>query len=142
MDAAYNILGQLARPEQIEQFNESYGLNQSYWVQMWEALKGIVTLNPGKSFLGGEDVISMIVKRLPITMEMTFASLLLAVAMAVPAGILSALRPYSVADYVVMIITLIGLSMPAFWMGLLLILYCSIQLGILPFRIIRATGCR
>ena len=52
--------------------------------------------------------------------------------MAVPAGILSALRPYSVADYVVMIITLIGLSMPAFWMGLLLILYCSIQLGILP----------
>lgn len=132
MDAAYNILGQLARPEQIEQFNESYGLNQSYWVQMWEALKGIVTLNPGKSFLGGEDVISMIVKRLPITMEMTFASLLLAVAMAVPAGILSALRPYSVADYVVMIITLIGLSMPAFWMGLLLILYCSIQLGVLP----------
>lgn len=132
MDAAYNILGQLARPEQIHQFNEAYGLDQSYWVQMWEALKGILTLNPGKSFLGGEDVISMIIKRLPITMEMTFASLLLAVAMAVPAGILSALRPYSVADYVVMIITLIGLSMPAFWMGLLLILYCSIQLGILP----------
>lgn len=132
MDAAYNILGQLAKPEAIEEFNKSYGLDQPYLVQLWEALKGIVTLQPGKSFLGGEDVITMIVKRLPITMELTFASLLLAVAMAVPAGILSALRPYSVADYVVMIITLIGLSMPSFWMGLLLIYSCSIELGILP----------
>lgn len=132
MDPAYNILGQLAKPEQIEQFHQAYGLDQSYFMQLLNAFKGIVTLNPGKSFLGGEDVITMIVKRLPITMQMTFASLLLAVAMAVPTGILSALRPYSIADYVVMIITLIGLSMPSFWMGLILIYYCSIQLGLLP----------
>ena len=136
MDPAYNILGQLATQDQVEQFHEAYGLNEPYLVQLYEAFKGIVTLNPGKCFLGGEDVITMIVKRLPVTMEMTLASLLLAVAIAVPAGILSALKPYSILDYVVMLLALIGLSMPSFWMGLILIYNCSIQLGWFPVSFI------
>lgn len=136
MDPAYNILGQLATPDQIEQFHQSYGLDQPYLVQLYESFKGIVTLNPGKAFLGGEEVITMIAKRLPVTMEMTLASLLLAVAIAVPTGILSALKPYSIADYVVMLLALIGLSMPSFWMGLILIYNCSIKLGWFPVSFI------
>ena len=78
----------------------------------------------------------MIAKRLPVTMEMTLASLLLAVAIAVPTGILSALKPYSILDYVVMLLALIGLSMPSFWMGLILIYNCSIKLGWFPVSFI------
>lgn len=136
MDPAYNILGQLATPEQIEQFHRSYGLDKSYLEQLADAFRGIVTLDPGKAFLGGEDVITMIAKRLPVTMEMTLASLLLAVAIAVPTGILSALKPYSILDYVVMLLALIGLSMPSFWMGLILIYNCSIKLGWFPVSFI------
>lgn len=136
MDPAYNILGQLATPDQVDQFHAAYGLDQPYPVQLYEAFKGIVTLNPGKAFLGGEDVITMIAKRLPVTMEMTLASLLLAVAIAVPTGILSALKPYSILDYVVMLLALIGLSMPSFWMGLILIYNCSIKLGWFPVSFI------
>ncbi|MDL2294276.1 ABC transporter permease [Ruminococcaceae bacterium OttesenSCG-928-D13] len=137
MDPAYNILGQLATAEQVEQFHKAYGLDQPYIVQLVESFKGIVTLNPGKSFLGSEDVITMIVNRLPITMELTFASLLLAVAIAVPTGMLSALKPYSILDYVVMLLALIGLSMPSFWMGLILIYNCSIKLGWFPVSFIQ-----
>jgi len=136
MDPAYNILGQLATEDQVEQFHAAYGLDQPYLVQLYEAFKGIVTLNPGKAFLGGEDVITMIAKRLPVTMEMTLASLLLAVAIAVPTGILSALKPYSILDYAVMLLALIGLSMPSFWMGLILIYNCSIKLGWFPVSFI------
>lgn len=131
MDASYNILGELATQDQRDAFNAAYGLDRSYGVQLLNAFKGIATLNPGKSYVGGENVIETIVNRFPVTLKMTFASLGLAVLLAVPSGILSSLKPYSILDYVVMLFALIGLSIPAFWFGNMLILTFSIKLGLL-----------
>ncbi|MDR0571212.1 MAG: ABC transporter permease [Clostridiales Family XIII bacterium] len=132
MDASYNILGDLATQDQRNEFNAAYGLDKPYLEQLFRAFKGIVTLNPGKSLLGGEDVIVSLANKFPVTLQLTFYSLLLAVIIAVPSGILSALKPYSAADYTVMLLALIGLSIPAFWFGLILILNLSIDHKILP----------
>jgi peptide/nickel transport system permease protein len=132
MDASYNILGDLVTPEQRAQFNHARGLDRPYIEQLFSAFKGIATLDPGQSLLGGEDVISQLANKFPITLQLTFFSLSLAVLIAVPSGIFSALKPYSLLDYVIMLFALIGLSIPAFWFGLLLILNFSIEHSILP----------
>jgi peptide/nickel transport system permease protein len=132
MDASYNILGDMSTQEQRDQFNETYGLDEPYVGQLAKTFKGVATLDLGKSYLGGEDVIDSIKAKFPITLQLTIFSLLLAILIAVPSGILSALKPYSVLDYLVMLLALIGLSIPAFWFGLLLILNLSIEHSILP----------
>lgn len=132
MDASYNILGDLATEDQRAAFNAAHGLDRPFLEQLWDAFKGIATFDPGNSLLGGEDVITQLMNKFPITLQLTFFSLLLAVLIAVPSGIFSALKPYSVLDYVVMLLALIGLSIPAFWFGLLLILNLSIEHKILP----------
>jgi peptide/nickel transport system permease protein len=132
MDASYNILGDLASQDQRDAFNAAYGLDKPYLEQLLHAFKGIATLDPGKSLLGGEDVITQLMNKFPVTLQLTFFSLLLAVVIAVPSGIFSALKPYSVRDYLVMLLALVGLSIPAFWFGLLLILNLSINHSILP----------
>ncbi|MDR1765338.1 MAG: ABC transporter permease [Lachnospiraceae bacterium] len=132
MDASYNILGDLATDAQRAQFNAAYGLDKPYLEQLWRAFKGIATLHPGKSLMGGQEVMAQLANKFPITLRVTFFSLALAVAIAVPAGIFSALRPYSVWDYLIMLLALIGLSIPAFWFGMLLILEFSITLHWLP----------
>ena len=132
MEAAPNILGELATEEQIAQFNASYGLDKPYSSQLFSAFRRILTLNPGKSYMGGEDVMLALVNKFPVTLQLTFMSLVLAVLIAVPAGIMSALRPYSVRDYGVMLMALVGLSIPAFWFALILTLNFSVNLKLLP----------
>lgn len=132
MDAAVNVLGDMATPDQVEQFRVAYGLNQPYFVQLLEEFKGLITFDLGQSFIGGEDVFTSLMNRFPITLELTIMTLILAVAIAIPSGIISALKPYSALDYVIMLIALLGLSIPGFWFGLLLILNLSIKVQLLP----------
>jgi len=132
MDPAKNILGPNATPETVAEFNRVYGLDTSFLEQLINAFKGIITLNIGRSFVGNEDVMAAIARRFPITLSLTFWSLLLAIALAIPAGIFSAIKPYSAFDYVFMLVALIGLSIPNFWLGLILILNFSINTKILP----------
>lgn len=129
---AANILGQTATAEQIEAFNKIHGLDQSYWVQLWNNIKGIAYFDIGKSFSGNEDITASIARKFPITLTLTLISLVVAVAIALPIGIISATRPNSFFDYTFMFIALIGLSIPNFWQGLILILNFSIKLGWLP----------
>ncbi len=132
MDAAVNVLGDMATPDQVEQFRVAYGLDQPYFVQLLEEFKGLITFDLGQSFIGGEDVFTSLMNRFPITLELTIMTLILAVAIAIPSGIISALKPYSALDYVIMLIALLGLSIPGFWFGLLLILNLSIKAQLLP----------
>jgi len=132
MDASYNALGELATQEQRDAFNVAYGLDKPYLEQLWNSFKGIATLNPGKSYVDSDNVINSIARRFPVTLQLTFYSLTLAVVLAVPAGILSALKSSSLADYIVMLIALVGLSIPAFWFGFMLILSFSIKLKLMP----------
>lgn len=132
MDSAVNILGQDATKEQIDAFNKSYGLDKPYIEQLFYSFKSIITFDLGKSYVGNEDIFSAIARKFPITLSISFLSLLLAIIIAIPAGIISSVKQYSIFDYVFMLIALIGLSIPNFWIGLILILNFSINLNMLP----------
>lgn len=132
MDAAYSILGPDATKDQIHQFNDMHHLNSPYLVQLWEAIKGIFTFNLGMTYKGNEIVTHAVGDRIPITLVIAFISLVIAILIAIPIGIISALKRNSWLDVTLMIIALIGLSIPNFWQGLLFILAFSLKLDILP----------
>lgn len=132
LDPAANILGQTATPEQLRHFNQVYGLDQPYLVQLWNSFKGLVTFDLGKSFAGNEMVSTEIIRKLPITLQLTVISLIIAILMAIPSGLISATRQYSFFDYGFMVLVLLGLSIPDFWQGLVAILYFSIKVQWLP----------
>ncbi|NEW09388.1 ABC transporter permease [Paenibacillus sp. SYP-B3998] len=132
LDPASNILGQTATPDQLSQFKQVYGLDQPYLIQLWNAFKGLITFDLGKSFAGNEMVSTEIVRKLPITLKLTVISLIIGILMAIPAGLISATRQYSFFDYSFMLLVLIGLSIPDFWQGLVSILNFSIKVNWLP----------
>nr|WP_171686609.1 ABC transporter permease [Paenibacillus planticolens] len=132
MNPAANIIGETATAEQIAAFNKLYGLDQSYLTQLWHTFHGILTFDLGKSFAGNEDVTTSIAAKFPVTLTLTVISTVAAVLIALPIGLVSATRPNSFFDYTFMLIALIGLSIPNFWQGLILILNFSIKLHWLP----------
>ncbi|WP_211745696.1 ABC transporter permease [Paenibacillus sp. Marseille-Q4541] len=131
-DPAANILGEGATKEQIANFNHIYGLDQGYFTQLWNNIKGIAMFDLGTSYTGNEDVASSIARKFPITLTLTLISLFFSVLIAIPVGIISATRPNSFFDYTFMFIALLGLSIPNFWQGLIFILNFSIKLGWFP----------
>ncbi|XJS10698.1 ABC transporter permease [Aerococcaceae bacterium WGS1372] len=131
-EPAVNILGVQATPEQIENFNRLHGLDQSYWEQLFRTLKGISSFDLGFTYVGNEQVVSALLRRFPITLQVTFFSLAISLVIAVPAGIYAALRANSFFDQVFMFIALIGLSIPTFWLGLIFIYNFSIKNRWLP----------
>lgn len=132
MNPAVNVLGQTATPDQIAQFNKINGLDQPYYIQLINTFKNLITFNLGKSYIGNEDVLTAILRKFPITLQLTFTSLIIAILIAIPAGIISAIKQYSSFDYIFMLVALLGLSIPNFWLGLILILNFSIKLNWLP----------
>lgn len=131
-DPARNLLGIEATPEQVANFNKIHGLDQPYLVQLWHSLSGLFTFDLGNSFEGKENITQSIMNKFPVTLEIALFSLLMAVAIAIPVGIISAVRPNSFADYAFMFIALIGLSIPSFWQGLIFILTFSLKLQWFP----------
>jgi peptide/nickel transport system permease protein len=132
MNPAANLLGETATAEQIAAFNAVYGLDQPYLVQLWQSIKGIITFDLGKSFVGNELVATAISNKFPITLTLSVVATLIAVVIALPIGIISATRPNSFFDYTFMFIALLGLSIPNFWQGLIFILNFSIKLPWFP----------
>lgn len=132
MDPALNILGQTATQEQVDQFNRVYGLDQSYLTQLMNAFKNLITLNLGNSYQGNENIVLALSNKFPITLQVTFWSMVVSLGIALPAGIISAIKQYSSFDYIAMFFALLGLSIPNFWLGLMLILYFAINLKVLP----------
>lgn len=132
LDPAVNILGQTATPDQIESFNKVYGLDRPYIVRLFENFKGLATFDLGRSYAGNEIVAEAIMRKFPVTLQLTFISLLVAVVIAVPAGIISAVKQYSAFDHTFMLLALLGLSIPNFWLGLIMILNFSIKMHWLP----------
>ena len=132
MDPALNILGQTATQEQVEQFNRVYGLDQPYLTQLLKAFRNLITLDLGNSYQGNENIILALSNKFPITLQVTFWSMFVSLGIALPAGIVSAIKQYSSFDYIAMFIALLGLSIPNFWLGLMLILYFAINLKVLP----------
>ena len=120
------------RPADIERLRRSLGLDQPLPVQYIAWLKGFLTGDWGFSFTDGRPVLARLAERLPATLELIGASLVIAIVAALPAGVLSAVRRRSLFDRVVSAATIAGISLPAFWFGLLLQLVFAVWLGWLP----------
>lgn len=131
-DPAMNILGERATQQQITEFNQIYGLDKPYIVQLLGNFKRLISFDLGNSYVGNENVLTAIGRKFPITLRLAFMSLIVSVLIAIPAGIISAVRQYSAFDYTSMFVALLGLSIPNFWLGLIMILTFSIRLGWLP----------
>lgn len=132
MEPAVNILGVTATPEQIDRFNKMHGLDQPYLVQLFGKFQNLLTFNLGKSFQGNESIAVALASKFPITLQVTFWSMLVSLVIAIPSGITSAIKPYTSFDYIAMFIALLGLSIPNFWLGLMMILEFSIKNNWLP----------
>lgn len=131
-DPARLALGMNAKPEQIEAFNHENGLDQPVLVQYVNYMKGLVTGNLGVSYTTKQSVTKMIAVRLPATCILAFGSLVLTYLIAIPLGILLAVKQNTFFDDAFRVVALIVSSIPAFWLGLLLMLLFSVKLGILP----------
>ena len=119
-------------PEQLASLRAYFGLDQPLYQQYWTWLTSLLRGDFGYSIRTGRPVLVEITERLPATLELAAAATLIAVAIGLPLGLLSAMRPRSRADVVARIGGLIGLSLPSFWLGTLIIVFFSLYLRWLP----------
>ena len=129
---AVSILGPQATAEDIAKMEEEMGLYDPMPVQYINYMKRILTGDLGTSYRYNRPVADLIFEKLPNTLQIALASLIIALLIGVPVGIISAVKQYSVFDYISMIAALIGVSMPSFWLGLMLVLIFSVNLGWFP----------
>jgi peptide/nickel transport system permease protein len=126
------ILGPEATPEVKEALREELGLNKPIVFQYMHWLGNALQGDLGFSLIDRSPVTELIQQRLPATIELTIGTFLVGIIIAVPAGILSAIRPGGWVDYTSTMIALGGMSIPHFWLGMMFIIFFSVQLGWLP----------
>ncbi len=131
-DPAQLLLGEFANPEELESLREQLGLNQSLFTQFWIYLSNILQGDLGNSVRTNAPVAGEIWVRLIATLELSLAAMFIATFFGVAAGVLSAVRQYSLWDYGAMFLALVGVSMPIFWLGLMLIYLFSVKYPVLP----------
>ncbi len=131
-DPVVFLLGQDATPEQIRELRTDLGLDQPFVVQFWHFLINAAQGEFGLSLRQGAKVSSLIAERLPATLELAFIAAALALVMGIPMGVYAALRRGSALSQVFMTISLLGVSLPTFLIGILLILVFSVTLGWFP----------
>ena len=132
-DPATQLVGENASTEAIEAMREQLGLNKPVIERFFDYIYGIVTrLDLGTSYQSRCSVTDEILERFPTTALLAGLSMLLAIAIGLPAGIISATKQYSWFDRLGTVVSMIGVSMPNFWQGLMNILIFSIALGWLP----------
>ena len=126
------LLGDDATPADIEQTRRELGLDQPLRVQYWDFLSRAVRGDFGRSLKFNEPVMKLVFERLPATIELAFISLIVAIIIAVPLGVYSAIKHNSLFDHAGMSVALIGVSLPNFWLGIMLIYFLGGQLNLLP----------
>ena len=131
-DPVTNLLGQDATPQQRAQLRADLGLDQPFPVQFARFVRNAVQGEFGLSLRQGRKVASLIVERLPATLELSFAAALIALGVGIPMGVYTALRRGSVPSQALMTLSLLGVSLPTFLIGILLILLFSVTLKWLP----------
>lgn len=131
-DPATTILGNEASPEAIAALNEKLGMNKPIIMQYFDWIWGIIHGNFGNSMVDNTPVLQLIFQRLPATLELITGSFIVALLIALPAGIISAARPGTWIDHICTSIAMIGMSIPHFWLGMMMIIFFSVKIGILP----------
>src|SRR5436190_10691006 len=131
-DPALVLLPPDASIEDVAKFREAMGFNDPFFVQYGRFLAGALRGDFGQSVRHGEPAFALVVERMPATFQLSGAALLVALCLAIPAGIVSAVRRNTMLDYISTVVALLGQSMPTFWLGIMLILVFSVQFNLLP----------
>lgn len=131
-DPAIVMLGDRATPDQVEALRERMGLNEPLPLQYLAFLGNLVRFDLGSSIFTGVPIIREILIRWPATFELSVAAMLIALVLGIPAGVLAAVRKNSWLDNLTMSGSLIGVSMPVYWLGLLLVYLFAVNLQWLP----------
>lgn len=136
-DPAVTLAGENATPERIDAIRDSLNLNDPILTRYFDWVTAAIRGDLGDSIISGRSITESILGRVPVTASLAGASLLIALAIAVPAGVIAAVRRGRWEDRTVTVLSSVGLALPNFAVGLVLVLVFSIQLGVLP-----ATGYR
>lgn len=133
-DPVMMMLGEfsMATTKDVEAMREQLGFNDPLYIQYWNYFKGLITGDLGTSMRTKKPVIDLILARLPSTFELTFFGLLFAIIFGTSLGIIAALKHNTFIDYFTVVIALLGVSIPGFWLALLFIFFFSIRLEWLP----------
>lgn len=131
-DPVLMLLPENATAEQQENLREAMGLNDPFFVQYFNYMVGVVTGDMGESYVTGLDVFGTFMGRLPMTLTLGGTALLISVLISVPLGIWTALNQNTWKDTLGTVFALFGVSMPNFWLGLMLVIVFSLKLGWLP----------
>lgn len=131
-DAADSMAAADATAEEIEELREAMGLNAPVYIQYLKWLKNVLKGDFGISLLNGASVTEKIVTRLPVTLELTLLAMTIAVAIALPMGVVSATHRNGILDSIASFISMIGVAMPHFWLAMLLVILFAVNLHWLP----------
>ena len=131
-DPVQILINPQADQEEIARATHALGLDRPLWQQylvfLWDALHGDL----GNSFVFNQPALQLIMERLPATLELAIAASVLAIVIGIPAGLYAGLRPHSLAGKAITAGSILGFSLPTFWVGLVLIMVFAVQLGWLP----------
>ncbi|MFM7689030.1 MAG: ABC transporter permease [Alphaproteobacteria bacterium] len=131
-DPAASIAGPSATPAQIDQLRRDLGLDEPLLLQLLHYYQGLLKGDFGKSLLLGKGVLAATMERLPVTIGLSLYALVLTLLIGVASGIIAALRQNTWVDQVAMMVAMLGISIPGFFLGLLMIIFFAVQLGWLP----------
>jgi peptide/nickel transport system permease protein len=131
-DPVLALAGEDRDPETLDRLRALYGLDKPVWVQYLIWGRGVLQGDFGTSIRSGLPVSEMILTKLPVTLQLAAMSMLFAIVIGIPAGIISAVRKGTKVDYAANVIALSGLSIPNFWLGIMLILIVSVKFQLLP----------
>lgn len=131
-DAADSMAGMDATVEEIQVLRESLGLDAPLYVQYFRWLKNVLKGDFGISLLNGASVTEKIITRMPVTLELTLLAMVIAVAIALPMGVLSATHRNGILDSIASFISMLGVAIPHFWLAMLLVILFAVNLHWLP----------
>ena len=131
-DPARMVAGDRATEEEVEAIREQMGLNDPFMVRYGRYVKGMLTGDMGKSYVTNKDVFQTFMEKLPNTLMLGGAAVLIAIIVSIPLGIYTAIHQNTWKDTAGMVFALFGTSMPNFWLGLMLIILFSLKLHWLP----------
>ncbi len=121
-----------ATQEEIDAVIRSFGLDRPIWEQYWRFVVGALSGDLGKSFIHGTPALPLILERMPATMELALTALFMSIVLGIPLGLYAGLKPDAFSSRSIMAGSIVGFSLPTFWVGLMLIMIFAVMLGWLP----------
>ncbi|MGL5114266.1 MAG: ABC transporter permease, partial [Beijerinckiaceae bacterium] len=131
-DPVWMMVAPDATQADIDRVRREFGFDQPIFVQFLSFVKGLFTGTLGHSYVHGESAITLILQRLPATMELAFVALFMAIVLGIPLGLYAGLKPDTRLSRGIMAVSILGFSLPTFWVGLMLIMLFAVMLGWLP----------